>query len=84
MNKKLCFILSLLTLVLSACHPSKNETDSEEEAFQEYCLMNATETYDFTLPGSLTVTDLQGQSVRHHHSRHLQQSKNREDYSAAI
>lgn len=26
--------------------------------------MNATETYDFTLPGSLTVTDLQGQSVR--------------------
>lgn len=60
-------IISSLLLLwgLASCQSTQQKQDDRnEEIFREYCLMNATETYDFTLPGSLTVKDLQGNAIR--------------------
>lgn len=59
-------LTSLFLLWTSAfCQsPQEKQGSTDEKLFREYCLMNATETYDFALPGSLTVEDLQGTPVR--------------------
>ena len=52
--------LFLLWTSASCQSPQEKQGSTDEKLFREYCLMNATETYDFALPGSLTVEDLQG------------------------
>lgn len=56
--------LFLLWTSASCQSPQEKQGSTDEKLFREYCLMNATETYDFALPGSLTVEDLQGTPVR--------------------
>ena len=51
--------LFLLWTSASCQSPQEKQGSTDEKLFREYCLMNATETYDFALPGSLTVEDLQ-------------------------
>ena len=63
--KSLCCVLVLFLWVVATCQPSQESRgDKDRAVFREYCLMNATETYDFELPGSLTVEDLEGHSIR--------------------
>lgn len=60
-------LLTSLFLLWTAasCHsPQEKQGSTDEKLFREYCQMNATETYDFALPGSLTVEDLQDIPVR--------------------
>lgn len=48
-----------LCCMLGSCgFPQKEDKNADSELFKEYCLMNATETFDFRLPDGLVLKDV--------------------------